>query len=76
MKNFDIKWVSMALFIFGGTVFALKLPFMKWGVPCFAIGHAINLYYFTTHHKSKPLILQNLYFLLLNIFGIYTWFIK
>ena len=76
MKKFDIKWVSMALFMFGGTVFALKLPFMKWGVPCFMVAHGINLYYFIVHHKSKPLILQNLYFLLLNAFGIYTWFIK
>ena len=76
MKNFDIKWVSMTLFIIGGTLFAVKSPYMQWGIPCFVVGHAIHLYYFTTHHKSKPLIYQNLYFFLLNLYGIYNWFLK
>lgn len=74
MIKFDIKWVSMALFIFGGTCFALKLPFMKWGIPCFVVGHAILLYYFITHHYNKPLIIQNLYFFLLNLYGLFVWF--
>ena len=76
MKTFDIKWISTALFILGGTGFALKLPFMRWGIPCFVLGHCILLYYFINHHKSKPLILQNMYFLVLNLIGIYVWFIK
>ena len=66
MKKFDIKWIATALFIFGGTICALKLSFMKFAFPCFVVAHSIFLFDFITTHKNKPLIIQNTYFLIVN----------
>lgn len=72
--RFDIKWVSTSLFIFGGTIIALKMPFMKWGFPSFVLAHIILLYDFIKTHKNKPLIIQNTYFLIINSIATYIWF--
>jgi hypothetical protein len=72
-KKFDIKWIATALFIFGGTVVAIKAPFIKYAFPCFVLGHAIFLYDFITTHKNKALIFQNAYFFCMNIFACYVW---
>ena len=73
IKTFDMKWISTALFIFAGTSVALKASWISIAFPCFVIGHAILVYYFIIHHKSKPLILQNVYFLIMNIIATYIW---
>ena len=72
--KFDLKWISMSLFIFGGTISALKLSFMKYAFPCFVVGHIIVLYDFISTHKNKPLIIQNIYFLIINSIATYIWF--
>jgi hypothetical protein len=74
MKNFDIKWIAFALFVFGGTVVSLKLSFMRFAFPCFVVGHAIFVYDFWKSHKNMPLLLQNAYFLVVNLIATYIWF--
>ena len=74
MKKFDIKWIATALFIFGGTICALKLSFMRFAFPCFVLAHSIYLYDFIKTHKNKPLIIQNTYFLIINSIATYIWF--
>jgi hypothetical protein len=76
IKNMDIKWIASALFIFAGTLVALKLPIMKYAFPMFCIAHLILIYDFTTTHKNKPLIIQNIYFFIVNIIATYVWMIK
>ena len=72
--KFDVKWIATALFIFGGTVCALKLPIMRFAFPCFVVAHFIFLYDFIRTHKNKPLIIQNTYFLIINSIATYIWF--
>lgn len=76
MKKFDIKWIATALFIFGGTICALKLDFMKWAFPCFVIAHTIFLYDFFRTHRNRPMILQNAYFLVINTIATFVWFLQ
>jgi len=76
MKQFDIKWISTALFIFGGTSVAFQLPWLKWAFPGFVIAHAVLLYDFYKTHKNKPLMLQNSYFFVVNIIATIIWFTK
>lgn len=76
MNKFDIKWLSTTLFIIGGTLVAIKSPYMKYAFPGFVMAHAILLYYFIIHHNSKPLILQNIYFFFLNIVASYIWLFR
>ena len=73
--KFDIKWISTVLFIFGGTTVALKMPWMKYSFPSFVIAHAILLYEFFRTHKNKPLIVQNIYFFIVNIIATFIWFL-
>ena len=74
--KFDIKWIATALFIFGGTVVAMKLPIMKYAFPGFVIAHSIFLYDFITTHKNKALIFQNFYFFCMNTVACYVWWFK
>lgn len=76
MKNFDIKWISTALFLFGGTSVALQVPWIKYAFPCFVIAHSIQLYDFYRTHKNKPLMLQNAYFFVINTIATIIWFTK
>ena len=76
IKHMDIKWIASTLFIIAGTFVALKLPIMKFAFPMFCIAHLILIYDFTTTHKNKPLIIQNIYFFIVNIIATYIWMIK
>jgi hypothetical protein len=74
MKNFDIKWVSTILFILAGTSVALKMPWIQYCFPCFAAAHAIIYYDQLKTEKNKPLMIQNGYFLIVNIIATFIWF--
>jgi len=76
MKHFDIKWISTTLFIFCGTLVALKLPNMEWAFPGFAIAHVILAHHFYKVYPNKPLLIQNIYFFLLNTAASYIWLFK
>jgi hypothetical protein len=76
IKHLDIKWIASGLFIFAGTLVALKLPIMKYAFPMFCVAHLILIYDFTSTHKNKPLIIQNIYFFIVNIIATYVWMIK
>jgi hypothetical protein len=71
---FDIKWISFFFFVVGGTAVCFKLSWMHYVFPGFVIAHAVLIYDFYRTHKNKPLILQNIYFLVINIFATYNWF--
>jgi hypothetical protein len=76
IKQIDIKWVSSLLFIIAGTMVALRLPMMKIAFPMFVVAHGILVYDFHKTHKNKPLIIQNIYFFIVNIIATYIWMIK
>lgn len=75
MKNFDIKWISTTLFIFGGTSVALKLPWMKYAFPCFVIAHTLLIFNLYKYYRNPALIFQNIYFLIINLIATFVWFI-
>jgi hypothetical protein len=74
--NFDLKWISTILFIFGGTSVALQTPWIKYAFPGFVLAHAILTYYFAKLHFNKPLLVQNIYFFVVNIVATFVWFSK
>jgi hypothetical protein len=73
--KFDIKWIATALFIFGGTTVALKMPWIQYAFPSFVVAHGILLYDFFKTHKNRPLIVQNIYFFIVNIIATFIWFL-
>ena len=74
--KFDIKWIATILFIFGGTSVAIDAPWIKYSFPCFVIAHLMLLYDFYMTHKNKPLMIQNMYFAIVNIIATFIWFSK
>jgi hypothetical protein len=69
----DMKWISTAIFVLGGTLVALKLPIMQYAFPFFVVGHSILLYEFGILQHNKPLIIQNAYFMVVNSIATYIW---
>ena len=60
------------MFVCAGTLISLNLPQSKYAFPLFASGHIIAIYVFTIL-KDKPLIVQNVFFLCIDVIGIYQW---
>lgn len=76
MKDFDIKWISTALFIISGTFISLRLPGMQYAFPVLAIAHSILVYEFYFKQFNKPLLIHNLYFAIVNAFATYIWVVQ
>ena len=68
------KWLATLMFVCAGTLISLNLPESKYAFPLFASGHLIAIYVFVTL-RDKPLIVQNIFFLCIDVIGIYQWLI-
>lgn len=69
------KWISTALFIFSGAVLAFNVPFSKWGFVTFLIAHLLLVVVFSKE-KDYPMLMQNGFFIIVDVIGIYRWFIR
>jgi hypothetical protein len=67
-----MKWIATAMFVCAGVLISFNIPESKYAFPLFAMGHCIILYAFIKV-KDKPMIVQNLFFLGIDILGIYQW---
>ena len=70
-----IKWSATFMFVCAGTLISLNIPESKYAFPLFATGHIIAIYVFTIL-KDKPLIVQNIFFLMIDIIGIWQWLLS
>jgi len=69
-----LKWISTTLFLSAGLILSLNLPFSKVGFILFLIGHITLLGVFL-RHKDWPMIVQNGFFIIIDLIGIYRWFL-
>jgi hypothetical protein len=69
-----LKWLSTTLFLCAGLILALNLPFSKVGFILFFIGHIVLLGVFV-RARDWPMITQNGFFILIDLIGIYRWFL-
>jgi len=72
MSSDNMKWIATAMFVCAGVLISFNIPESKYAFPLFATGHIIAIYVFSKA-KDKPLIVQNIFFLGIDIFGIYQW---
>ena len=70
-----IKWLATFMFVCAGTLISLNIPESKYAFPLFATGHIIAIYVFAIL-KDKPLIVQNIFFLMIDIIGIWQWLLS
>jgi len=68
----NMKWFATSMFVCAGILISFNIPESKYAFPLFAIGHCAVLYAFLKV-KDKPMIVQNMFFLGIDIFGIYQW---
>ena len=75
MSSNTMKWIATAMFVCGGLLISSNIPISKFAFPIFAMGHILAIYVFSKA-KDKPLIVQNIFFLCIDMIGIYQWLLK
>lgn len=69
------KWIATALFLFAGGILALNVEISRWGFVAFLIAHALLVVVFSKV-KDYAMLLQNGFFIFIDLIGIFRWFIK
>lgn len=69
------KWVSTALFMFSGGVLAANIEISRWGFVTFFLAHILLVVVFLKV-KDYAMMLQNGFFIFIDLLGIFRWFIK
>tara|TARA_R110002096_G_scaffold69149_1_gene166345 strand:- start:22577 stop:22807 length:231 start_codon:yes stop_codon:yes gene_type:complete len=68
-----LKWLGTALFLAAGLLISSNIEISRYGYVLFGIGHLLFMYVFW---KDKPMLAQNIMFSVIDVWGIYNWFIK
>lgn len=66
-------WIGSVAGIVGGIMVALKFEYSKFGYIFFMLS-AITWTVQSIKNKDTALILLNIFFILINILGLYRWF--
>ena len=69
-----MKWLATALFLSAGTLLSLSGEISRFGFLLFLTGHVLLTLYFL-QHKDWAMITQNAFFILIDMLGIYRWFL-
>lgn len=69
-----LKWLSTLLFLSAGTLVSLNIPMSKYAFWLFLMGH-LTLTYMFSKAKDNPMLLQNGFFIFIDLIGIYRWFL-
>jgi len=74
MNESFAKWTATIMFLSAGTILSANIESSRWGFWMFLVGHVLLSLYFA-REKDWPMFAQNFFFLWIDIFGIYRWFI-
>ena len=69
-----MKWLATALFLSAGTLLSLNIEISRFGFLLFLSGHILLTWYFF-RYKDWAMITQNAFFILIDLLGIYRWFL-
>jgi len=69
-----VKWLATALFLSAGTLLSLNIEISRFGFLLFLSGH-ILLTWFFLRDRDWAMITQNAFFILIDLLGIYRWFL-
>lgn len=67
------KWIAVVVNIVGVILIDLKLPGLQWSFVLCTIGSGIWIWA-GLQMKERGLVIQNLFYGILNLIGIYRWF--
>lgn len=69
-----MKWLATALFLSAGTLLSLNIEISRFGFLLFLTGHVLLTYYFVKF-KDYAMVTQNAFFIIIDMLGIYRWFL-
>ena len=69
-----IKWLGTGLFLSAALLLSSNIEVSKFGFFLFLGGHIILSMLFWVNN-DKPMFVQNFFFLFVDAWGIYRWFI-
>jgi len=68
------KWISTIAFFIAAIMLSSNVEISKWGFVIFAGGHLIYTVLFTKL-KDWPMVAHGVGFLLIDLYGIWRWFV-
>jgi hypothetical protein len=69
------KWLATGLFMFSGGVLAANIEISRWGFVTFFLAHILLVVVFY-RVKDYAMMMQNGFFIFIDLLGIFRWFIK
>lgn len=69
------KWIGTVSFLLAALLLSSNIEASKYGFLVFLYGHTVLSIYFGSINKDLPMFIQNFFFIFVDLFGIYRWFI-
>jgi hypothetical protein len=73
-KSDLLKWFGTISFLLAATLLSSNIEISRYGFFIFLSGHLALSYLFLIQ-KDKPMFIQNFFFIFVDAWGIYRWFI-
>jgi len=70
-----LKWFGTVSFLLAALLLSSNIEISRYGFFIFLAGHLALSYLFFVN-KDKPMFIQNFFFLFVDAWGIYRWFIS
>lgn len=70
-----MKWVGTICFLLAAVLLSSNIEISRYGFFVFLFGHVILTYHFFYKERDYPMLVQNGFFIFVDVFGIYRWFI-
>jgi UDP-N-acetyl-D-mannosaminuronic acid transferase (WecB/TagA/CpsF family) len=70
-----MKWLGTISFLTAAVLLSSNIEISRYGFFVFLFGHIILSYYFFYKDRDYAMFVQNAFFILVDFWGIYRWFI-
>jgi hypothetical protein len=75
LKNIEyMKWFGTVCFLSAAVLLSSNIEISRYGFFLFLTGHIVLSYLFWKN-SDKPMFVQNFFFIFVDAWGIYRWFI-
>jgi len=69
------KWIGTVSFLLAAVLLSSNIEESRYGFIVFLLGHITLSYYFAFKNKDLPMFVQNFFFIFVDTFGVYRWFL-
>jgi len=69
------KWIGTVSFLLAALLLSSNIEESRYGFLVFLYGHIVLSFYFWFKNKDLPMFTQNFFFIGVDLWGIYRWFL-